>query len=55
MNYIKKSENLTQKYKVEVDTKKLKSLLVLLDKDCYIRRFGKRLDYEGAFNEKVAK
>jgi hypothetical protein len=55
MNYIKKSENLTQKFKVVVDTKRLKSLLVLLDKDCYVRRFGKRLDYEGAFNVKGAK
>lgn len=40
MNYIKKNEDLVQNYKVEIDTERLKKILVLLDKDCSIRHFG---------------
>ena len=54
MNYIKKSDNLTQTFKVEVDIERLNSLLVLVDRDCYVRRFGKIILYEGAYNEKGA-
>jgi len=54
MYYIKKDGNLEQKFKVIVDTKKLKALLVLLDEECYVRRFGKKHYSDGAFNERGA-
>lgn len=40
MKYIEKTEDSKRIYEVEIDKKRIRELIVLLDRDCYIRRFG---------------
>ena len=42
MKYIKTEDNVTKTYEVLIDEERLKALMVLLDRDCYIRKVGNR-------------
>jgi hypothetical protein len=42
MKYIKETKEGKQVYEVEIDVNRLMELMVSLDKDCYVRKFGKK-------------
>ena len=43
MKYIKQEDNVTKTFEVEFDMERIKELIALLDRDCYVRRVGEQM------------
>ena len=51
MKYIEETEDSIRVYEVKIDEKRIRELIFLLDRDCYIRRFGICYTTSDSYNE----